>query len=104
MTKWGRSGSQRVLMGRLVGDGKVGIPGAECRCQVPDVHIAGAVHRDTTATIGIAAAEERGVNQAGAGRVQLAHKDVLATAERPPESSRGGREVGGRGTSRNVGV
>src|SRR6267143_1430430 len=69
------------------------------------VSVAEAVHRDGEAPPLTAASPEiGGIEEGGAGGVELRYEGVAAAGERGLEGSRGDREVGRGGAARHVGV
>src|SRR5207247_5765809 len=72
-----------------------------------EIDVAGRIHRDRSALVASAPAEEGGVDErrgAAQRRVHLRQEGVLSAAERGPESAGGGREIGGGGSAGEIDV
>ena len=97
----GHEGVAAARVGGLerIGGGEVGRIGV-----ARDVGVSGGVHGDAVAAVVAAAAEVGGVDEGGAGRVQLGHEGVGRRRALAAWSGLGGGEVGRVGVARDVGV
>src|SRR5439155_1156585 len=68
------------------------------------VSVAAGVHGDTEAVVDTTPAQVGGVDEEGAGGIELGHEGVFGAAEGGLEGAGGRGEVGGKGNPRHVGV